>query len=384
MKKYLVAASLIVGLAVFSCQNPLQGSLKSFDLARTLPAVSQVISLRANINNGFVSADQNLANTQLVANRASASGWESFQVLDAGNGTIALKASNGMYVSADLNIAANAPLVATRTAINTWETFQWIDLGNGQVNLKAMATGKFVSADQNLGSILVADRATAGGWETFTWAASSGTVLTPALSLAPWFLQLPDGSTLYNLAGKTNTWFYPDGSYLAFADPVSGVTTSGSQHPRSELHEIATWTSSGTNTLTVSGRVKKYGNGAICIGQVFCDNGPNGAHTLAELLYTPTGFQVLYEEAKGAASVQQIGGAVAVGTAFSYKLSLSDKQLKITANGVSYSKTPSSAGASGNFYFKAGNYDQSSTKADSPSTGINSIFEISNLDISHL
>jgi hypothetical protein len=137
---------------------------------RTAAPLWQIITLRANANGMYVSADQNLANVQLIANRATAGGWEQFTVVDAGGGFVALRASNGLYVSADTNLAAYAPLVANRAAVGGWEQFTWMDAGAGQVTLKANSTGKFVSADQNRNSYLVADRATAGGWETFTWA----------------------------------------------------------------------------------------------------------------------------------------------------------------------------------------------------------------------
>src|SRR5579859_8028479 len=57
------------------------------------------------------------------------------------------------------------------------------------------------------------------------------------ISWSPWYIQEPDGSTHTGISGLSNTWFYTDGSYQAFADPNTGVTTSGSSHPRSELHE---------------------------------------------------------------------------------------------------------------------------------------------------
>jgi hypothetical protein len=132
--------------------------------------LGQVIWLRANANNMYVSADQNLANVQLIANRAAVGAWEQFTVVDAGGGLIALRASNGMYVAADTNIAAYAPLVANRAAIGGWETFTWTDVGTGLVTLRAGTNSLFVSADLNRSANLVADRAIASGWETFTWA----------------------------------------------------------------------------------------------------------------------------------------------------------------------------------------------------------------------
>jgi hypothetical protein len=134
--------------------------------------VGQTIWLRAVSNNLYVSADQNLANVPLVANRTAVGGaWEAFQIVDAGGGSIALRAvSNNLYVSADQNLA-NVPLVANRTAVGAWEQFQWIDIAAGQVQLRSVGNSRYVSADSNLGSSvpLVANRASASGWETFSW-----------------------------------------------------------------------------------------------------------------------------------------------------------------------------------------------------------------------
>ena len=168
--------------------SSLLGIFIAFILAFTLVAyptrvalaapLGQTIWLRANANNLYVSADQNLANVQLIANRTTPQGWEMFTIVDAGGGLIALRASNGKYVSADTNIAAFAPLVANRTTFSTWEKFTWTDVGTGQVTLRASTNGRYVSADLNRSANLVADRTAAGGWETFTWG-TGGSSPTP-------------------------------------------------------------------------------------------------------------------------------------------------------------------------------------------------------------
>lgn len=166
---------------------------------RAAAPLGQTITLRANANSMYVSADQNLANVQLIANRATAGGWEQFTVVDAGGGLIALRASNGMYVSADTNIAAYAPLVANRATVGGWEQFTWTDVGTGQMTLRANTNGLYVSADLNRSADLVADRATAGGWETFTWAAvGAAATSTPTRTSTP-----PAGPT--NTPTRTNT-----------------------------------------------------------------------------------------------------------------------------------------------------------------------------------
>ncbi len=164
--------------------------------------LGQTIWLRANANNQYVSADQNLPNTQLVANRPSPSGWEMFTVVDAGGGLIALRASNGMYVSADTNVAAYAPLIANRTSIQGWEMYTWTDVGAGQATLRSNNNGKYVSADQNRASYLVADRATAGAWETFTWGTGAGQPTPVPTTPAGWNLVWSDE---FNGSGAINT-----------------------------------------------------------------------------------------------------------------------------------------------------------------------------------
>jgi hypothetical protein len=60
------------------------------------------------------------------------------------------------------------------------------------------------------------------------------------------------------LKGYEDDYFYlaEDGGQI-FMDPATGITTSGSQHCRTELREqtpgagSAAWASTGTNTMTV-------------------------------------------------------------------------------------------------------------------------------------
>src|SRR5258708_18170297 len=143
-------------------------------LASAATPIGQVISLKADATNLFVSADQNLGSTApLVGDRTAASTWDEFQVVDARGRLIALlSVGTRYYVSADQNLGVNAPLVADRAVFNTWEKFQWIDLGNNQIHLLSVGNGKFVSADLNIASTapLNANRTGASTWETFVWA----------------------------------------------------------------------------------------------------------------------------------------------------------------------------------------------------------------------
>ncbi len=55
--------------------------------------------------------------------------------------------ATGRYVSADQNRGAFAPLVADRTAPGGWEQFQVIDVGGGFVALRSVGNGRYVSAE---------------------------------------------------------------------------------------------------------------------------------------------------------------------------------------------------------------------------------------------
>jgi hypothetical protein len=191
-----------------------------------------------------------------------------------------------------------------------------------------------------------------------------------------WSLQLPIGSgtspTTISpsqlLAGFSNEYFYPaeDGGQI-FMDPATGITTSGSQHCRTEMREMApggggaAWPSTGTNTMTVTGKVLKVGGGSsgtVAVGQVF--NGTDSI-PLCELMYSTSagGFKLLYEEAKGGGMTTDLKTPVALDERYEFELALNDGKLAVSINGKQvYTRTPSPAIAAKRFYFKVGNYDQ--------------------------
>ena len=150
-------------------------------------------------------------------------------------------------------------------------------------------------------------------------------------------------------------------------DPATGITTSGSQHGRTELREMtregkpAAWASTGTNTMTVSGKIVQVGGGPsghVTIGQVF--NGTDSI-PLGELEYSAKlgGFQLLYEEGKGAGTTADLKTPVALGEPYTFTLTLSNGVLTVSVDGKAVStKMPSGTVAAKTFYFKAGNYNQ--------------------------
>ncbi|MGB8450923.1 MAG: discoidin domain-containing protein [Anaerocolumna sp.] len=134
--------------------------------------------LTARANQSIVCAE-NYGDDPLIANRTSAGGWESFQIINNSDGTISLLSKvNGKYVCADLN--QSAKLIARSSTIDTWEKFQKVTQADGTIALKAMANDQYVCCDLNLGAVLYANRADVGGaWETFTITNVNDTDLPP-------------------------------------------------------------------------------------------------------------------------------------------------------------------------------------------------------------
>ncbi|HTJ79477.1 MAG TPA: carbohydrate-binding protein [Rariglobus sp.] len=126
----------------------------------------KTVTLNAAVNNLYVCADS--AGTKpLIANRTSGGLWESYLVVDAGNGNIALRAlANNLYVCADS--AGASPLIANRTSYGAWETFREVDAGSGKIAIRALNNNQYVSAPNAGTSPLVASQTSIGLAESFT------------------------------------------------------------------------------------------------------------------------------------------------------------------------------------------------------------------------
>jgi hypothetical protein len=209
-------------------------------------------------------------------------------------------------------------------------------------------------------------------------------------------LQLPTGSgnspdqisSAELLAGFSNAYFYKgadDGQM--FMDPAQGITTSGSTRCRTEMREQnlagggAAWASTGTNSMTVEGKVTKLGGGSIAVGQLF--NGTDSI-PLIELQYTNSHkFSLLYEESKGNSNSTDLKTTVDLNTRYTFSLAMVAGQVQVGINGKQvYTHTPSAGILANKFYFKFGNYDQS-TSAGTPSTTPHSIVEVYKVDVVH-
>ncbi|QJD98232.1 glucan endo-1,6-beta-glucosidase [Mucilaginibacter robiniae] len=120
--------------------------------------IGQNVTLKG-INNLYVSSENG---TQAMnCNRSSASGWETFTVVDAGNGKIALQ-SQGKYVSSENGTQA---ITCNRTSISDWEKFDWMVNADGKISLRGN-NDKYVSSENGT-QAMTCNRTSISGWEAF-------------------------------------------------------------------------------------------------------------------------------------------------------------------------------------------------------------------------
>jgi hypothetical protein len=129
-------------------------------------------AITANGNGMLVSAQTSAS--VLAADRTVAGDGESFELVDNGDGTLALRAKlNGRFASVD--VAAGGRLAATAPAVGASERFTRVPQPDGSFALQAAANGKFVTTDVASGAALSASRDAVGGAaETYRFGALVG------------------------------------------------------------------------------------------------------------------------------------------------------------------------------------------------------------------
>jgi len=110
-------------------------------------------------NNLYVSGED--GTKAMTCTRTTPQAWETFLVVDAGYGKVALQSMN-MYVSSEDGVN---PITCNRTSYSTWEIFDWIPLSNGQVNLRG-TNSLYISSEDGTKS-MTCNRPVASGWEAF-------------------------------------------------------------------------------------------------------------------------------------------------------------------------------------------------------------------------
>ncbi|MCU0318928.1 MAG: hypothetical protein MUE88_02460 [Flavobacteriales bacterium] len=167
---FLASALFTVLFWTSSCSTSGTQEPGTTDSTTTVTALPDSIHLKAT-NGLFVCADLGAAGDEfgvLIANRVEASLWETFALKDLGAGKVALVAANGKYVCADRSVGGR--LKADRDVAGDWETFELMDLPDGAKGLRT-TEGLFVCAELGIEGngqgTLYANRQEAGEWETF-------------------------------------------------------------------------------------------------------------------------------------------------------------------------------------------------------------------------
>lgn len=123
---------------------------------------SGTIALRAE--NGMYVSALNGGGQYLIANRQSVDALETFQLVDCGNGQVALQTSNGMYVCAE--DGGGQPLMANSNTIGAGETFTLINRGDNNIALLAV-NGQYVCAEAEGDQYLIVNGNIVSTWATF-------------------------------------------------------------------------------------------------------------------------------------------------------------------------------------------------------------------------
>jgi hypothetical protein len=211
------------------------------------------------------------------------------------------------------------------------------------------------------------------------------------LDLTNWKLQLPTGQDgnvdevkQPELATYRNDpWFLPtpDCTGVRFRAAVDGVTTSGSNYPRSELREMngsdeAGWdTTSGTHTMAIDEAVTALPTGRpeIVVGQL------HGASRY--LVFVRLEGTDLYVSADGDSHYHLITDHYQLGTRFQVKFQVSGGQVNVYYDGTQEASVPEQDSGA---YFKAGAYTQANCdNADPCSDGNYGEAVIYGLQVSH-
>jgi Secretion system C-terminal sorting domain/Fascin domain/Glycosyl hydrolase family 26 len=116
-------------------------------------------------NGGKYVSSENGAESGMKCNRPTVGAWERFTVVAQANGKVALKGTNGRYVSSENGTQA---MRCDRTTVGTQELFDLINVTETSFQLRGN-NGRFVSSE-NGGAPMTCNRTTAGVWEKFNWA----------------------------------------------------------------------------------------------------------------------------------------------------------------------------------------------------------------------
>jgi beta-glucanase (GH16 family) len=132
-----------------------------YNITSAAPPVGQTITLKGS-NGLYVTSNNANPDSAMACDRATAQGWETFTVGDAGNGLVTLRGSNGLYVTSNNGDSAMA---CNRATAQAWEQFRWINNPDGTISLQG-TNGMYVTSNNGT-TWMTCDRAQAQGWEEF-------------------------------------------------------------------------------------------------------------------------------------------------------------------------------------------------------------------------
>jgi hypothetical protein len=163
MKRLLVV--LLITICIFST---LFISLSNANPSN--PVIGLNVTFKSLYNNQYLCADTDRTNPpEICANRSTAQWWEEFEVIDAGNGYIALKSMNNgqllKFTSSSVPIKADGGV-----SINSYNSWIWVKNSNGTVSLQNLASGLWAQVDPAHGTNpakLYADLATPNTYAQF-------------------------------------------------------------------------------------------------------------------------------------------------------------------------------------------------------------------------
>jgi hypothetical protein len=131
------------------------------DQTETVWPAARTAGLLAHGDLHYVTAAQS---DPLVSDSPQLGPGQQLDLVDLGNGYVALRDRTGLYVMVEFS--ADKRLVARLTSITDNDTFKLITNADGTVSLQSRATGQYV-CDQRGAGPLVADRGAIGDWEKF-------------------------------------------------------------------------------------------------------------------------------------------------------------------------------------------------------------------------
>ncbi|MCG8696462.1 MAG: alpha/beta fold hydrolase [Bacteroidales bacterium] len=161
-------------------------SAKAFDRKQTKVKIDNlavpygsIVWLKSSSNNAYVSTEKDHTNKPLEVDKTKLGLYEKYEIIDAGNGFIALKSlANGKYVCADKSLNSKTPpVVATKDQIDAWEKFKWVSNKPNTCVLMANVNRKFIKINPNKdGKPLEASANVQNQAEVFKWGETTKSV----------------------------------------------------------------------------------------------------------------------------------------------------------------------------------------------------------------